>query len=281
MESFGVPENDIARAAGAVSAIFSVCQACTGLIWGAASDKFGRKPILLIGLFNTMWTMLLFGFSTSLPMALVARALQGLGNGNVGILRTTVAELCPWKELQPKAFSFMPAVYTVGAIIGPTLGGALSNPLRLDPRKPHGDKFLERFPYILPNVAAAAFFTTGILVGFLYLQESLARKKYHQDLGLQIGGRVTAFVRGLLPFTNKGKGTNNERDPLLVQQKSLAVNAEQMSGVASEIIGEESPKIRDVLTYQTTLNLVVYTLLAFYTLAYDQVSVLIHESPSH
>jgi MFS family permease len=273
MESFGVPENDIARAAGAVSAIFSICQALTGLVWGAASDKYGRKPILLIGLFNTMWTMLLFGFSTSLPMALVARALQGLGNGNVGILRTTVAELCPWKELQPKAFSFMPAVYTVGAIIGPTLGGALSNPLRLDPRKPHGDRFLERFPYILPNVVAAVFFAVGILVGFLYLQESLARKKYHQDLGLRTGVKLAAFIRGLLPFTKKDKSVKDEREPLLRGQKTPAVNADQRLGVASEIIKEESPKIRDVLTYQTTLNLVVYTLLAFYTLAYDQVGI--------
>lgn len=69
-------------------------------------------------------------------MAIASRALQGLGNGNVGILRTTVAELCPWKvddasllntvlilnvsqELQPRAFSIMPLVYTIGAIMGP------------------------------------------------------------------------------------------------------------------------------------------------------------------
>jgi hypothetical protein len=41
-------------------------------------------------------------------------------------------------------------------------------------------------------------------------------------------------------------------------------------GITSEVV-EESPRIRDVLTYQTTLNLVVYALLALYTLAYDQV----------
>ena len=123
-----------------------------------------------------MWTMLLWGFSTNLPMALTARSLQGLGNGNVGILRTTVAELCPWKELQPRAFSIMPLVYTIGAIFGPTLGGALSNPLRVDPRKPRGDKFLERFPYVLPNLVAAAFFTVGIVVGWLFLQVRVRRK---------------------------------------------------------------------------------------------------------
>ena len=48
-------------------------------------------------------------------MALVARALSGAGNGNVGIIRTMVAELCPWRELQPRAFSVMPLVY-IGSV---------------------------------------------------------------------------------------------------------------------------------------------------------------------
>jgi MFS family permease len=170
MESFGVPENDIARWAGFASAIFSLCQAFTGIPWGAASDRFGRKPIILIGLINTMVTMLVWGFSTNLPMAIAARALQGLGNGNVGILRTTVAELCPWKELQPRAFSIMPIVYTIGAIFGPTIGGALANPLGIDPRAPRGTRFFERFPYAPPNLAGALIFAIGIVTGWLFLK---------------------------------------------------------------------------------------------------------------
>lgn len=271
MESFGVPENDIARWAGIASSTFSICQAFTGLIWGAASDRYGRKPIILFGLFNTMWSMLLWGFSINLPMALAARALQGLTNGNVGILRTTVAELCPWKELQPRAFSVMPLVYTVGAIFGPTLGGALSNPLRVDPRKPRGDAFLEKFPYVLPNLAAAAFFTTGIVVGWLYLQETLESKRHQHDLGLRTGLKLTAFIRRILHLPMKQESVQSERDPLLGPHKILVDETEARSGVASEIKKEDSPKIRDVLTYQTTLNLVVYTLLALYTLAFDQV----------
>jgi MFS family permease len=273
MESFGVPENDIARWAGIASATFSICQACTGLFWGAASDKYGRKPMILVGLFNTMLTMLMWGLSTNLPMALAARALQGLGSGNVGILRTTVAELCPWKELQPRAFSIMPLVYTVGAIIGPTFGGLLSNPLGVDPRKPRGNRFLEQFPYILPNLAASAFFAIGIIVGWLFLKESLESKKHHQDLGLRTGAKLTAFFRKTFAKAEKKEYIHDEREPLLRQQKIVNGDVEQTHNVASEITNEEEPpKIRDILTYQTTLNLVVYTLLAFYTLAYDQVS---------
>ncbi|KAF2027721.1 MFS general substrate transporter, partial [Setomelanomma holmii] len=281
LESFGVPENDIARWAGAASAVFSLSQAFTGLLWGAASDKFGRKPIILLGLFNTMWTLLLWGFSTSLPMALAARALQGLSNGNVGILRTVVAELCPWKELQPRAFSIMPLVYTVGAIIGPTFGGGLSNPLRVNPRKPRGTTFLARFPYILPNLAASVFFTIGIIVGWLFLKETLESKRHHQDLGLRTGAKLTAFVRKTLGISKKNKELYDENEPLLGQRKVITEEElDEPAGVASEIIKENAPRIRDVLTYQTTLNLVVYTLLALYTLAYDQLlPVFMHHPP--
>ncbi|KAF3051275.1 hypothetical protein E8E11_010716 [Didymella keratinophila] len=279
MERFGVPENEIARWAGLTSAIFSICQAFTGLIWGAASDHFGRKPIILLGLFNTMWTMLLWGFSTNLPMAMTARALQGLGNGNVGILRTTVAELCPWKELQPRAFSVMPLVYTVGAIFGPTLGGALSNPLRLDPRQPGGDSLLERFPYCLPNLVAAVFFTIGIVVGWLFLQETLEGRKDHQDLGLRTGARLVASIHKLLGIEKKKGSLESEREPLLGQQK-VVNGASATVDDAIIMTKSEKPGIRDVLTYQTTLNLVVYTILALYSIAYDQlIPVFLHHPP--
>ncbi|KAF2852534.1 MFS general substrate transporter [Plenodomus tracheiphilus IPT5] len=279
MESFGIPENDIARWAGIASSTFSLCQAFTGLIWGAASDRYGRKPIILFGLFNTMWTMLLWGFSVNLPMALTARALQGLTNGNVGILRTTVAELCPWKELQPRAFSVMPLVYTVGAIFGPTLGGALSNPLRIDPRKPRGSKFLEKFPYVLPNIVAAAFFTTGIVVGWLFLQETLESKRGKKDLGIRTGEKITGSVRKILGVKGEEQNGDAEREPLLAQQK-VDNDVGVQSGAACAANKKKKPSIRDVLTYQTTLNLVVYTLLALYTLAFDQLlPVFMHHPP--
>ncbi|CAN9246504.1 unnamed protein product [Alternaria alternata] len=270
MESFGIPQNDIARWAGISSSAFSLCQGFTGLVWGAASDRYGRKPIILFGLFNTMWTMLLWGFSLNLPMALAARALGGLSNGNVGILRTTVAELCPWKELQPRAFSVMPLVWTVGATFGPTLGGALANPLGVDPRKPRGTALLEKFPYCLPNLVAAAFFTTGIVIGWLFLQETLESKKNAPDLGLRTGARLIAFIRKILHLPTQKQNGNSEREPLLGQQKILDSEATPQHEVAHEIVKEKAPRYRDVLTFQTSLNLAVYTLLAMYTQAYDQ-----------
>lgn len=285
VESFGVPRNDIARWAGLASATFSLSQGLTGIPWGIASDKFGRKPIILIGLVNTMVTTLMWGFSTSLPMAITARALQGLMNGNVGILRTTVAELCPWKELQPRAFSIMPLVYTVGAIVGPTLGGALSNPLGIDPRKPRGDKFFERFPYCLPNLVGSGFFMIGIVTGFLFLQETLSSKKNKPDYGLMLGNKITAWFRKTLSISRRQKKFENaEREPLLGPKTTDEETPQDLTANPlepyKEVLRQGVPTMREVLTYQTTLNLVVYTLLAMYSLAYDQLlPVFMHHPP--
>ena len=116
IESFDVPKNKVAKWAGITSAVFSLSQCTTGVAWGRASDRFGRKPIILLGMTCTMLSSLFFGFSRSLPAAIVARSLAGASNGNVGIMRTTVAEMVPWKELQPRAFSVMPLIWTIGSL---------------------------------------------------------------------------------------------------------------------------------------------------------------------
>jgi len=80
--SFGVEKDDVARWAGFTGAIFSVSQSLTAVAWGRASDKFGRKPVILWGLASTMVCFLLWGMSTTLPMAITIRAIMGGGNGN-------------------------------------------------------------------------------------------------------------------------------------------------------------------------------------------------------
>lgn len=118
IESFGVETTDIAKWTGILSSVFSVSQCLTGIPWGQASDKYGRKPIILLAMTCAMASSLMFGFSTNLKWAIVARAFSGASNGNVGILRTTVAEMVPQKVLQPKAFAVLPLIWTMGSIIG-------------------------------------------------------------------------------------------------------------------------------------------------------------------
>lgn len=110
IESFNVPKPEVAKWAGITSAVFALSQSLTGIAWGRASDSFGRKPIILTSMVCTMLASLCFGFSRNLAWAIAARSFAGASNGNVGIIRTVVAELVPQRELQPKAFSVMPLV---------------------------------------------------------------------------------------------------------------------------------------------------------------------------
>ena len=146
IESFGVPPDEVSKWAGITSAVFSLSQACTGIIWGRASDCFGRKPVILCAMLGIMSTSLLWGFSKTLPWAILARSLSGASNGNVGLMRTAVAELVPQRELQPRAFSIMPLVWTIGCIFGPGFGGALANPAQKYPRLFGKSRFFQDFP---------------------------------------------------------------------------------------------------------------------------------------
>lgn len=82
IESFGVEKREVAKWAGITSASFSLAQCLTAILWGRASDKFGRKPAIVIGLTCTLFFSLLWGLSTNLPMAIISRAMAGAFNGN-------------------------------------------------------------------------------------------------------------------------------------------------------------------------------------------------------
>ncbi|GMG32306.1 unnamed protein product [Aspergillus oryzae] len=158
IEYVGVPKNEVAKWVGISSAVTSISQAIMAVTWGT---RFGRKPIILTGLTCTMIISLLFGFSQTLTWVVVTRALLGLMNGNVGIIRTMVAEMVPEKELQPHAFSIMPLVWTIGTIFGPAFGGALAHPAEKHPEIFGNSEFLKRNPFILPNIASAILFIIG------------------------------------------------------------------------------------------------------------------------
>lgn len=172
VEYVGVPKNEVAKWVGIASAITAVCQCAMAVAWGTASDYAGRKPTILLGLTFTMIFSLVFGFSKNLATMLWARALIGLMNGNIGIIRTMVAEMVPEKELQPRAFSLMPLIWTVGTIFGPAMGGTLARPAEKHPQVFGNSEFWKEYPFLLPNLASACLFVIGIATGVLFLRVS-------------------------------------------------------------------------------------------------------------
>jgi MFS family permease len=172
MEYVNVPEKEIAKWVGISSAIVALCQCVMAVPWGLLSDYIGRKPVILFGLTCTMIFSLMFGFSNSLAALLISRAFLGFMNGNVGIIRTMVAELVSEKELQPRAFSVMPLVWTIGSILGPAFGGSLANPVKKHPDIFGNSEFLRKYPFALPNLLSSVLFIIGLITGFLFLEVS-------------------------------------------------------------------------------------------------------------
>ena len=275
IESLDVPPDQVAKYAGIAASVFSLSQAVFAVPWGRLSDRYGRKPAILTCLTGTMVMTVLWGFSTTLWMAVLARALQGVFNGNVGIIRTTVAEMVPWKELQPRAFSVMPLVWNIGSIFGPMLGGALSNPLRIKPGHVLGPEagLLERFPYVLPNLVSAVLFLIGIATGILFLDESLETRRRKRDAGREAGKRL-AFVakKAMVKVESIVRPRGPEHERLLKpptthneQQDEEAMQNKEPKGPA-----QPPPSLTECLTKQSMLNLLCYTLLAMHNLAFDQ-----------
>ena len=196
IRDFNVAENErqIGRYVGFLASSFSFSQFLTGIQWGSLSDKIGRKPVILLGLCGTIVSSVAFGFSQSFVMALCARSAAGLLNGNVGVIRTVVAELITDKKHQSVAFSIMPTVWSIGSIFGPALGGALSDPVHQYPNMFGNNAFFKKFPYALPNLVSSSILLFCVIFGFLFLEETLESKRSKPDYGIEIRKAIAGFL---------------------------------------------------------------------------------------
>ncbi|KAH7635046.1 hypothetical protein SMAC4_02839 [Sordaria macrospora] len=268
IKSFGVPKNEVAKWAGFTGSIFSVAQSMSAVPWGRASDRFGRKPIILIGLMSTMICFVVWGLSTSLTMAITVRFIMGAGNGNVGILRTMVAEMVPEKELQPKAFSLMPLVWSIGSVFGPAFGGFFAQPAEQYPSLFGNIEFFKKYPFALPNFVACIIFFISLMTGLLFLRETLESRREHRDWGLVLGEKLTR------PFKKRhGHHHRNTRRHSFVDDGASAPLLAQSSppSTSTSIVESEPPTLREIFTPQTIINLTSYTFLALHSVAFDQV----------
>ncbi|KAH0597885.1 hypothetical protein MHUMG1_04257 [Metarhizium humberi] len=261
VRDFGIEETEVAKWAGLTSAVFSVFQSFAAVPWGKIADSWGRKPSLITGLVCTMACFVVWGVSTSLPMAITVRAIQGASNGNVGIIRTMVAELVPEKELQPRAFSIMPLVWSLGSVVGPAFGGFFADPAKQYPSMFGGVWFFEKFPYALPNLIATVFFLISVTSATLFLKETLAAKRDERDWGLLFGKRLGRALKW-------NKKQDRRRRSFVDGEATAPLIPNQIRH--KTVHDSSTPGTLEIFTQQSVLIMLAYFFLAFHSVAYDQ-----------
>lgn len=123
------------------------------------------------------------GLSSSLGGVLFARSLGGFFSGNIAVIHSVLGEITDSTN-QAIAFPLYGLCWPLGAIIGPLMGGLLSNP---------ATKFawfdtalFRRYPYLLPSLTAAVIAWSGCLYGYFYLGETLPSKRSKQKDNIQM-----------------------------------------------------------------------------------------------
>ncbi|KAJ9074005.1 hypothetical protein DSO57_1010759 [Entomophthora muscae] len=149
------------------------------------SDRIGRKPVLMFGLFGTMTSMFLFGLSKSLPWAMTTRFMAGILNGNVGVLKSMIGEMTD-RSNRGKAFNYVSMVFGLGLIIGPALGGFLVYPVNNFPALFGNSSFFKEYPFALPCFASSTLCGISMILGFFYLEETLSRASSAMDSTLSV-----------------------------------------------------------------------------------------------
>lgn len=114
---------------GLLTAAFPLAQFFAAPILGQLSDRYGRKRILLFSLAGTCFSYLVFAIAIltkNIPLLFISRIFDGLTGGNIAVAQATIADITK-PEDRAKNFGLMGAVFGLGFIIGPFLGGILSN----------------------------------------------------------------------------------------------------------------------------------------------------------
>lgn len=184
-----VGDVSISRAAvigGWMFAAFSLAQFVFAPLMGNLSDRFGRRPLLLLAIFGLGMDFILMALAPTLEWLFVGRVIAGVCGASWIIASAYIADVTA-PEDRARAFGLMGAAFGVGFVIGPAIGGLLGE---LGPR--------------VPFWVAAAISLLNFVYGWLVLPESLApatRRKFEWWRANPFGAfRVFATYRGVLPM---------------------------------------------------------------------------------
>jgi MFS family permease len=140
---------------------FTAAQLISAPMWGRFSDRYGRRPALLVGLTAACIAYIVFAFATSIWLLLLSRIVQGAGGGTVGVIQAYVADSVE-PDNRAKALGWLSAATNVGVAIGPAIGGVALG-----------------FGRSGPGLAAAGLCLVNIFFAWKYLRESRDMTEAH------------------------------------------------------------------------------------------------------
>ncbi len=181
-----------AEVVGILMATFSLCQLISGPLWGNASDRIGRKKVLVISQIGATigWAML--AFAHTIQWVFIARIVEGISGGNIGITQAYVADVVEPKD-RARAFGFIGATFAAGMVFGPAGGGLL----------------FARYGFAAPFLVASGLQLLTLILTLVLLPESRAKPA---DGEAKVGLREMATT-----FTNA------RFSPLLAQKFALSL----------------------------------------------------------
>ncbi len=150
---------EVATLLGVMLALYSACQFLFSPILGVLSDRFGRRPVLLLSLAGAAIDYLIMAFAPQLWMLVLGRAISGITSANMAVATAYITDISTEEE-RARRFGLFHAMFGIGFIIGPVLGGIL------------GD-FWVRAPFIAAALLNAVNFALALFV----LPESRAGQK--------------------------------------------------------------------------------------------------------
>ncbi|GBG55424.1 tetracycline resistance MFS efflux pump [Sporomusaceae bacterium FL31] len=156
-----------------LTSVYAVCVFFAAPVVGALSDKYGRRPLLLVCLLGSAIGYLIFGIGGALWVLFAGRIIEGITGGSISTIFAYFADIIP-REQRTKYFGWVSAVVGVGSVIGPTLGGLLA-----------------KFGYAVPMYFGAIITLLNVVYGFFFMPESLDKNNRLKEI---------TFVR-MNPFT--------------------------------------------------------------------------------
>lgn len=139
---------------GLLVASFSIAQLLISPFWGRFSDRYGRRPALLIGLSASAIAYVVFAFSGTLWLLFLSRIIQGAGGGTTGVVHAYVGDTIKASD-RAKALGWLSAASALGVMLGPVIGS-----------------FAFHFGHQVPGLVAALLCVVNVLFARRWLVES-------------------------------------------------------------------------------------------------------------